>query len=163
MTPLPLEHSTPLPRNISTGSVLCSSVFSYLDSKLGTNATASILSNADNVKALLRKAKPAILNQDQLSSIKTTDLSSRLLLNVNQSNLLWTSTGSMSGRLPEIKIHTGLESLREQCCPKCSTIVPSEISYCEHAPVKVIWTKLWIWTHIPVILPYEIHCFLSLL
>ena len=107
MTPLPLELSTLLPPKISTVSV--SSVYFsivqqciFLDSKLGTKPL--LPSSADNPKVHLRKAiRP--------SSIKTTDSSSSMPLNTDQSNSPRTSTGSVSGRLPEIKVHTGPESL----------------------------------------------------
>ena len=57
----------------------------FLDSKLGTNATASILSNTEDPKALLRKAKQAIIKQDNKLRLQVTakHQSVKLALNIN--------------------------------------------------------------------------------
>ena len=57
----------------------------FLDSKLGTNATASILSNIEDPKALLRKAKQAIIKQDNKLRLQVAakHQSVKLALNIN--------------------------------------------------------------------------------
>ena len=64
-----------------------------------------------NFEKRLRMLKLCSGRLNNPSSSKTTDSGSRLLPNISQSNLPWTSTGYVSGKLPGIKTHIGPESL----------------------------------------------------
>ena len=89
-------------QDIYSLSVVQQSIF--LDSKLGRNATASILSNTEDAKALLRKAKPAIIKQDNRLRLQVAakHQSVKLALNINWLRVWETA---------EIKAHIGPESL----------------------------------------------------
>ena len=124
----------------------------------------------------------SILRQNRPSSSKTTNSGSRLLPNISQSNSPWTSTGYVSGKLPEIKAHIGPESLSlffnvhtyplfgDRCCPKCSPHtkwhfllwtprgLPLPLMQPWEFEQTVIQTRLWIWIHSVVF--HESHCFL---
>ena len=134
MTPLPPQL---FPPKISTGQQCI-----FPDSKHQCHCfTASILSNTDNSKVHSER-------QNRPSSIKTTDSISRLSPQHQSVKLASeTSTGSVSGRLPEIMVHIILDPcritqsffkvlthslFRERCCPKYSTTIPNETTYCEH-------------------------------
>ena len=85
MTPWPLELSTPLPPKTSTALVLFSSAFFLIQSLVQVPHTASILSNTEDAKALLRKAKQAIIKQDNglRLQVGAKHQSVKLALNIN--------------------------------------------------------------------------------
>ena len=106
--------------------------------------TASILSNILMIrKYILERAKQAVLNQDNRLNFQAVTQHKLVKLASE------TKTGSVSGRLPEIMVHIILDPCRitqpffskfshtlcselECCCPKCSTTIPGETTYCEH-------------------------------
>ena len=109
----------------------------FLDSKLGTNATTSILSNTEDAKALLRKAKQAIIKQYNRLRLQVAakHQSVKLALNINWLRV-WQNArdkGPYWTRITQsfFKVLT-YPLFGDRCCPKCSTTIPSDISYCEH-------------------------------
>ena len=137
--------------------------------------------------AILRMLKLCSGRLNRPSSSKITDSGSRLVPNISQSNSPWTSTGYVSGRLPEIKAHIGPESLSlfskflplavwRAVLPKVfhhntkwhfllwtPRGLPLPLMQPWEIERTVIQTRLWTWTHSAVFSPNESHCFLSLL
>ena len=109
----------------------------FLDSKLGTNATASILCNTHDPKVHLRRALKTILDQDNRLKLQhaTQHQSVKLDLKINWLGIWETARdkGPYWTRITQsfLKVLT-YPRFGECCCPKCSTTIPSETSYSEH-------------------------------
>ena len=104
----------------------------FLDSKLGTNATASILCNTDDPKVHFRKAIKAILDQDNRLKLQhaTQYQSVKLASNINWL-CVWETARDKRSTQSFLKVLT-YPLFGERCCPKCSTTILSETSYSEH-------------------------------